>query len=235
MIENLDMDQLKKRICEEIITPLLDLKDHDPTKNTLDPFSAVIDSILRNKDLSTWYEDEKNRQTQKTLQNKVGVLHEIIISCVDGWEQADEIIDVFNDDKKIIAEIKNKWNTTKGNHKPNIYDDIETCLKKSEYTGYTGYYVEILPKGKKSYNEPFTPSDNKKDGEKRPKREDIRRIDGKSFYQLISGKDDFIKDIYQHLPSIIYECLDDKEIEYNKDIKNDKLFEDLLNKTFDFS
>jgi len=48
---------------------------------------------------------------------------------------------------KIIAEIKNKYNTTKGADKKTLYDNLELALL-NKYKGYTGYYVEIIPKGK---------------------------------------------------------------------------------------
>ena len=64
-------------------------------------------------------------------------------------------LDILNKRKKIIAEIKNKHNTTKGNHKIEIYDAIKAKLKLVEYSGYTGYLVEIIPKGKKKYDKPF--------------------------------------------------------------------------------
>ena len=51
--------------------------------------------------------------------------------------------------KKIIAELKNKHNTMKGDARINIYDDLEKCLKTTN-KGFTGYYVEILPKNAKN-------------------------------------------------------------------------------------
>ncbi len=228
----IDLDLLKKQICKKIVTPIIETIKVDPYKNTIDPFSAVIDSILRNIDLSTWFENELHRQAQKSFQNKIGDLHEIITTSFEGWEKADEIIDVFNNNKKIIAEIKNKWNTTKGNHKVQIYNDIEACLNLNKYKGFTGYYVEVLPKDRKTYNEVFTPTDNKKGGQKKAAREDIRRIDGKSFYNIVSGREDCIEYIYNLLPKIIYECLASNGIKSKSNIEDDTKFQELLHKTY---
>ena len=45
--------------------------------------------------------------------------------------------------KMIIADIKNKFNTTKGNHKVNIYDDLDKILNSPEFKEYAGYYIEL--------------------------------------------------------------------------------------------
>ena len=61
---------------------------------------------------------------------------------------------------KIVAEIKNKYNTT-SNHMVAVYDAVKSTLKIPACTDYTGYVVEIIPKGKKPYDKSYTPSDNK--------------------------------------------------------------------------
>ena len=113
-------------------------------------------------------------------------------------------MDLKGEDKSFIAEIKNKHNTTKGNHKKSIYDDIESCLPENE--GVTGYYVEILPKNGKSYDEVFTPSDNvtKKN---RSGNERIRRIDGQTFYEKVTNNADALKELYELLPTVTAEIL----------------------------
>ena len=68
------------------------------------------------------------------------------------------LIVIICEDKKIIAEIKNKYNTTKGNHKTQVYRDLASALE--DWLGYTGYYVGVLPVNGKSYNVPYTPPDN---------------------------------------------------------------------------
>ena len=56
------------------------------------------------------------------------------------------VVDIICENKKIVAEIKNKHNTTKGNHKKSIYDDLLSVLER--YEGYTGYYVDFTQKRK---------------------------------------------------------------------------------------
>ena len=228
-------DTLQTELKEKVIEAYT--KRNSPPdlySNTLDCFSAVIDATLLSKSLEDWKRDvEETRQTQKSIQNIVGELHEIVLGTVDGYEnlKVGKVIDLISHEDKLIAEIKNKHNTTKGNHKVEIYDSLKTQLDK-EYQGYTGYYVEILPPASsKKYNKPFTPSDNRikdKSKKNRPSNESIRIIDGRSFYKKVTGFPDAIDELYNELPKIIQEIL----VEYNPDLEFPDLGEDLRKEMF---
>lgn len=198
-------------------------------ENAIDPFSAIFDSSVNGISLSSWLKTEKTRQVQKTLQNALGDFHEMIIGSMEGWINLPKgsVVDVENKNKKIIAEIKNKYNTTKGNHKKVLYDDLKKLIGRDPYKNFVGYYVEIIPKNNKSYDEFFTPSDNltKK---RRSKNKKIRRIDGKTFYAVASGYEDALWQIYKALPQVLADILKKKP---NR-IKDDKLFEEIFKKTF---
>jgi len=155
--------------------------------NVIDPFSALFDALRKNITFGQWIEEEKIRQSQKTLQNAVGNFHQDILGSIQGWKNLKQgnVIDLENNEKLIIAEVKNKYNTTKGNHKPNIYDDFNTQLNSS-YKGFTAFYVEVIPKSITRYNKLFTPSDNKTHL-RRPENKHIRVIDGYSFYDRTSS------------------------------------------------
>ncbi|WP_410520593.1 Eco47II family restriction endonuclease [Candidatus Xenohaliotis californiensis] len=48
---------------------------------------------------------------------------------------------MVNKKKKVIAEIKNKFNTAKGNHKKDIYDDFNNLLENKLVHGLLcGYF-----------------------------------------------------------------------------------------------
>lgn len=191
-------------------------------KNVIDPFSAVFDSLRQNIQLSEWLDQEKARQTQKTLQNAVGEFHQNILGSVEGWEnlKSGNVVDLVNNKKKIIAEVKNKYNTTKGNHKPAIYDDLNELIN-NKYIGYTGYYVEIIPKTKMPYNKVFEPSDNKTNL-RRTQNEKIRIIDGRSFYDLVTGGANSLEKLYSIIPIVISEIL---KIDYKLIIDDPKFME----------
>lgn len=197
-------------------------------KNSVDPFSALFDALWQDISLTEWLQQEKSRQNQKTLQNALGDFHQEILGSFNGWKSLGrgDIIDLKNDTKKIIAEVKNKHNTTKGNHKVAVYDDLKRELKVN-YEGYTAYYVEIIPKNKKIYDKPFTPPDNRTH-KRRPKNKSIRVIDGKSFYALATGDVDALKKFYNVLPQAIADLLDRKP----HVVKGDPSFESLFDRVY---
>ena len=180
--------------------------------NIVDPFSALFDSAISGITLSEWIKREKTRQMQKTLQNAIGTFHQNVIGSIDGWEDlgTGNIIDLRCQSKKILAEVKNKWNTTKGNHKVRVYDDIKKLLEQPKNKGFKGYYVAILSKAK--INAPFTPSDNETSS-RRPIDENIVEVDGATFYDIATGEKDSLKKLYQTLPYILSNILNNKDIE----------------------
>lgn len=197
-------------------------------KNSVDPFSALFDALWQNISLTVWLKQEKARQNQKTLQNALGDFHQEILGSFNGWESLGKgnVFDIKNESKKIIAEVKNKHNTTKGNHKVAIYDDLKGQLKE-RFKDYTAYYVEVIPKNKKIYNEPFTPSDNRTH-KRRPKNKKIRVIDGKSFYALATGDPNALKKLYDVLPRVISDILGREP----KVVKDDASFNSLFEKIY---
>ncbi len=173
-------------------------------KNAIDPFSALFHGVIHAITYKEWIEQEKARQAQKTLQNAIGNFHQEILGSIPGWANlgAGGGLDVVNKKMKIIAEVKNKFNTTKGNHKVAVYDDIRTKLKTNAYANFIGYYVEVIPQGKRKYDVPFTPSDNKTK-KRRPTNRQIRVIDGVSFYTLVTGRKRALQELFEALPTIL--------------------------------
>lgn len=212
-----DEDKIKK-ILEPIISKAYEARttESDLRKNTLDVFSASIDCAVRDITLEEWKKQEKQRQMQKTLQNQIGEIHQEVLGTLDGVTNlgTGKVIDLEGDG--FIAEIKNKHNTTKGNHKVAIYDDLESQLaNKDDET--VAYYVEILPRNGKSYNQEFTPSDNRT-GKRREANPKIRQIDGQSFYTMVTGNENALRELYELLPRITTEIINEK---YGKKQKAD--------------
>lgn len=196
--------------------------------NVVDPFSAIFDALRQEITLIDWIEQETARQIQKTMQNALGDFHQAIIGSMNGWEDLSvgHVVDVRNVKRKIIAEVKNKYNTTKGSDKKSIYDNINSQLM-TVCKGFTGYYVEIIPKSKRSYNKVFTPSDNITQ-QQRPVNESIRVIDGKSFYALASGHQEALKMLYTVLPKVISDILGVD----HKNVTKDALFMELFDRAY---
>lgn len=234
------MSVFDKKKLKEALKPLVietykkQEEEPDIYKNTLDCFSAVIEASIRGITLEEWIESEKERQAQKTLQNKIGEFHQKAIATIEGVEDlgVGGVVDIICREKKIVAEIKNKWNTTKGNHKNQIYDDLLMQVQANE--GYIGYYVEILSKKGLRYDKPYIPSDNRTK-QRRPLNENIRVIDGRSFYELLTGKKDALKEMYLLLPDLTSEILRESYgvTKDSETLKKSQLFNELFENVFE--
>lgn len=175
-------------------------------KNVIDPFSAMFQMAGFGIGYKLWHTSETTRQAQKSLQNHVGDFHQNVLGSVKGWHNfgTGNIVDIECPDRKIIAEIKNKFNTVKGANLSDLYDMLEKSVmyKSSKHRGYTAYYVTIIPKKPERFNVMFTPSD-KSIGKRKPENEQIRMIDGASFYDLVTGTDGALYQLYSVLPQVI--------------------------------
>lgn len=200
------------------------------SKNVIDPFSAIFETAGFDFDYNTWFASEIARQAQKTLNTHVGTFHQTILGHCKGWKNLEvgNVIDLVCDEKKIIAEVKNKHNTvTKGNLSGLYYslDDL-VSPKKSIYKDYTAYYVTIVPKTALRFNKEFTPSDKER-GKKCESNPKIREIDGASFYHLVTGHKNALEELFDVLPSVISNCSAGK---YN--IKNKEKLKEFFNAAY---
>lgn len=175
--------------------------EKNPYKNVIDPFSALVDAARQNISIDEWMVQEKSRQIQKSFQNAIGDFHQHLLGAIPGWQDAGEggSYDVINEKKKIIAEIKNKHNTMNSGTQLAAYDKLAHWIDYGK-DGYTAYVVDIVPKNPKPYSLPFTPSERKV---KRQTRENLLRIDGRSFYALATGQDDALDQLYNILPKVL--------------------------------
>jgi hypothetical protein len=183
--------------------------EKDFYRNGVDPFSAVFDAACNNMSIDEWIISERRRQSQKTLQNALGHFHQSVLGCVEGWKIPDEnFIDLVNDDKRIVVELKNKHNTVKKSDLKSVYGELQEAVmhKTSRYRGFTAYYATIIPADHETFNRPFTPSDN---ATKTLKHENplIREIDGYSFYGIATGVETALAELFEVLPFVIKDAL----------------------------
>lgn len=147
------------------------------------------------------------------MQNHIGEFHQNVLGFAKNWKnlKTGNVVDLVCEKSKIIAEVKNKFNTISGGKLADLYNSLDNLIspKSSIYKGYTAYYVVIVPKKNKRYNKPFIPSDKGK-GQKCPLNEHIREIDGASFYSLVTGNDNALEELFDILPEVIKICSNGK-------------------------
>lgn len=206
--ENLENEVLK---ILETASVGLTRAEEEFDKNVIDPFSILFEMAgFGIETVEQWIISERSRKAQKTLSGAFGTFHQSILGQVDGWQDLGigHSADLFCESKLIVAEVKNKFNTVKGSDQVTVYDHLESLVmpKASIYKGFTAYYVEIIPKplsGKpRKYDVPFRPSD-KETKTLRPENPQIRKIDGKSFYALVTNDENALQDLYNVLPFVI--------------------------------
>ncbi|MEE9271779.1 MAG: Eco47II family restriction endonuclease [Robiginitomaculum sp.] len=177
-------------------------------KNVIDPFGPIFEATVNSISVDDWKKFEKVRQGQKTLQNAVGDFHNDVLGSVNGWEKLEKgnEIDLIKNDLSIIAEVKNKYNTVTGSKLVDHYVEFDNLVnnKASKYSGATAYFVQIIPKKPKPYNKCFRPSDKAK-GMKKYADENIRSIDGRSFYAMVTGIEDALDQLHKQIPIVIQE------------------------------
>ena len=201
------------KVYEKIVRDILDigLKSRQKAEknfhsNVIDPFGMMIEMVCFGLETDAWIHAEEMRQAQKTISNSYGIFHQKMLGSVAGWQDlgTGQIFDLLSKKQRVIAEIKNKFNTVKGSDRVGVFESLKSQVmpKNAQYRGYTAYFVQIIPKKAKRYNIAFTPSDNKI-GEKSAENNLIREIDGASFYSLVTGDPNALEKVFNTLPRVI--------------------------------
>jgi len=204
----IDDSRLKNIVGQlvEVAEKSLESSEEKFNKNVIDPFAAFFQMVGFNMDLHQWKKGEQTRQSQKTLQNHVGDFHQSVLGNVKGWDnlKTGSVMDVVSHQHKVIAEIKNKHNTVKGSDLSGLYKSMESAVmtKSSIYRGYSAYYVTVIPKKAQRFDIPFTPSD-KETGQRLPVNEMIRKIDGASFYSMVTNDENALENLFACLPKVV--------------------------------
>lgn len=196
----------------------LSQKKRDIHANVVDPFAVLFESALGGFDENSYKLQEVHRQLQKSVENKIGALHQEVLGSIQHFRSTGAIgggVDIISDRFKLIAEVKNKHNTVKGsNLYKEIYRNLEHYLSEKRFQGYTAYYVTIIPKKGQEGCHMFTPSISREDG-KATARKDILQIDGRGFYELATGNEDAIEQLFSTILTMIEKKQGSKFTELN--------------------
>lgn len=158
-------------------------------KTGTDPFGFLLRALIEPIDFNQWVMLERLRRIDKSLTNAIGGFHERIINSVEGWEKPVTGFDTRCDSRKIIAEIKNKYNTMNSSSSKALYDHMRSFYR--DYPDWTIYLVQIIPKSGQ-VNKPWVIPNAKEI-------ENIRVIDGYQFYELVTGENDALIKIIERI------------------------------------
>lgn len=158
---------------------------NDFGSNVVDPFAAAIEAtIFGHKSENEWRVSELHRQKQKALMNQIGDLQQAIIGRLPGWQSfpaGADMPDVVGNrgGQKIIAEVKNKYNTMNSNSAGETYDKLVEFLSEKRFQDHVAVVVQIIgPTSQGNHWKSFAPGKNRKN------RGDLFVMGGRPFYAI---------------------------------------------------
>lgn len=214
-------DSILQKEIEKLLKATYHEAENEFEKNVIDPFSFLFECILFNKkNHNDWKKSEILRKQQKAFGNHLGRFHQnIMCSMQDCYEPEEGGVDFVNEKKKIIAEIKNKHNSTNQDSKAGSFDKLKHELSKKNREDFTAYFVTILPKNIKDYETQFITTKNKTKSQYREPDEKILTTNAELFYEKISETKNVLKSIYQRIPEIIIKIDSSKKKNIDKLVK----------------
>jgi hypothetical protein len=201
--------------------------------NIIDPFSYIFEYVLfGKKNHEDWKKSEILRQRQKEFGNHLGKFHQnIMCSIKDCYEPKEGGVDLINEKKMIVAEIKNKHNSTNADSKAGSFDKLKYELSKKGRENYTAYFVTVVPKKSDDYERQFITTKTKNKSHYREPDERIFTINAELFYKKISDTPHILKSLYQRIPEIFMKIDQNKE-DIVKQMLTEKEFNYYLSKAY---
>ena len=172
-------------------------------KHGLDPIKMVFDMINGRIDLSKWLLNEKIRQDDKTINNKVGEFHQMLLGGVVGWTDLgigdDSHADIKKNDNSIFMEIKNKHNTVTGSSKPGLFDKLLRILVG--HPNATVYYAYVIGGRKVKAGERIWNMEGK------TANPNLKEIWGNRIYEIVTGDPGALEKVWKALPGAIEDVI----------------------------
>ena len=156
-------------------------------RNVIDPFlSLVIASAFGIQDPQELVNIQNAESALRGLSNALGDFHQRILGSVDGWENHDAGYDLECSSRRIVAEVKNKWNTMNASNRYQVETELRMAVRQKS-GDWKGYLVLVIPRRPQRYQKGISEGRN------------LFEIDGASFYELVTGDPNAIHDLLDNL------------------------------------
>ena len=176
-------------------------------KNKVDTIKLTFDSKFNDIDEESLIQAEILRQIDKSINNSIGTFHEQILGGIKGFEVGKlSGYDIKATDNTLFADIKNKHNTMNSGAAESLFQKLATLADNHKKANC--YWVQVL--AKTSFNKKWSGDINGKEYS----HSRVYKISGDRFYNLLSGEDDALVQLFKALPIAIkdyMDSLDDKE------------------------
>lgn len=159
-----------------------------------DPFALLAQACVLGDDIESLNRLDGSRSLAQAIASATGGFHQSILGAMPGWTQQDGLVDLFNEEEQIAAEVKNKHNTTNADNTKQVIDNIYQFMR-TKWWGQSGqgYLVTILPR--RPGRKPVAVGER------------IERVDGRTFYAIASGVDDALDLVFTRLVDRIQDHL----------------------------
>lgn len=170
-------------------------------KNIVDPFKMIFDIINGKICVDDWIKNEVIRQSDKTINNRIGDFHQKLLGGVTGWTDlgvGDESkVDLMKNDKSVFMELKNKFNTTNSDSLSKVRDKLSLAVTTNPRA--TAYWAYIIEKdgssGESDWN--YLGDNNLH----------IKKIWGANVYEKVTGNRSALEETWKALPKAISDVI----------------------------
>lgn len=177
--------------------------------NKVDTIKLTFDSKFNDISEEKLVEAEILRQIDKSINNSIGTFHEQVLGGIKGFEIGKlSGFDVKATDDTLFADIKNKHNTMNSSSSEALFQKLAKFAdthKKSKC-----YWVQVLAKN--SFCELWKGDINGKEYS----HSRVYKISGDQFYELLSGEENALFNLYKALPTAIDDYLSSLSSKGNK-------------------
>lgn len=181
-------------------------------ETSVDPFKMIFDMKNGGFGTKNWINNEKMRQADKTVNNRIGDFHQRILGKVKGWEDLGTghitEVDLRKKDNSIFIELKNKYNTMNSSSQSKCRDKLENIT--IDFPEATAYWAYIISKDGTSGEKIWKYT---RKGEEFINQR-VKVIYGKKVYELVTGSPNSLEETWIALPQAIEDVIGSK-IQFN--------------------
>jgi hypothetical protein len=182
-------------------------------KNIVDPFKMAFD--VNKIGIEEWIKKEVLRQLDKSVEQRMGEFHQKILGGVEGWTDLGigKEVDLMKNDKSIYIEIKNKYNTCSSDALSAVRRKLEE-ITRNKHDAIACWAYIIAKTNQKSGEEVWVKT-------KFNKIDSVKKVWGEKVYQIVTGDKDALEKIYNALPTVILDVIEEDEIIETETIINE--------------
>ena len=193
-----DFDSAIKTLVDRILKADRDAMPN-LVRNVRDPIPLLVEACIFGHDIATLNKNDEERSLASGVASAVGGFHQSLLGSMPGWSVIEKGLDVRHDDRRIVAEIKNKHNTMNSSARYRTVEKVEDFVSRQSGGGrWVGYVVTVVPK------KPGLPPVEIG----RPPTK-VYQIEGVQFYALASGVEDALEQVYEQIPERIASYLEE--------------------------